>query len=41
MSFINSQMITSKLILDSKDINNDIDNTIKHKLKDKNEGKCY
>ena len=41
MSFINSQMITSKLILDSKDINNDIDNTIKHQLKDKNEGKCY
>lgn len=41
MSFINVQMINSNLNLDSKDINSDIDNIIKMKLKEKVEGKCY
>ena len=39
MSFINVQMINSNLNLDSKDINSDIDNIIKMKLKEKVEGK--
>tara|TARA_B100002051_G_C16710965_1_gene626655 strand:- start:995 stop:1480 length:486 start_codon:yes stop_codon:yes gene_type:complete len=34
-------MINSNLNLDSKDINSDIDNIIKMKLKEKVEGKCY
>ena len=38
MSFINVQMINSNLNLDSKDINSDIDNIIKMKLKEKVEG---
>ena len=41
MSFINVQMINSTLELDSKDINSDIDNIIRMKLKEKVEGKCY
>jgi DNA-directed RNA polymerase subunit E'/Rpb7 len=41
MSFINVQMINSNLNLDSKDINSDIDNIIRMKLKEKVEGKCY
>jgi len=41
MSYISEQVITSKLVLNAHDINNDIDSTIKLKLKDKVEGKCY
>ena len=41
MSYSNEQLLTTNLILDSKDLNNDIDNTIKYKLKSQIEGKCH
>ena len=41
MSYISEQLLTTVLILDPKDLNNEIDNTIKHKLKEIIEGKCH
>ena len=41
MSYSNEQLLTTNLILESKDLNNDIDNTIKYKLKSQIEGKCH
>ena len=40
-SYINEQLITSKLIIDPKDLANDIDTVVKHKLKSNVEGRCY
>ena len=41
MSYINEQLLTTTLIIDPKDLHNDIDNIIKYKLKEKYEGKCH
>tara|TARA_B100000963_G_C22475824_1_gene602338 strand:- start:352 stop:861 length:510 start_codon:yes stop_codon:yes gene_type:complete len=41
MSYSNEQLLTTNLILNSKDLTNDIDNTIKYKLKSQIEGKCH
>ena len=41
MSYVNEQLLTTKLILNSKDLNNDIDNIIRIKLKEQIEGKCH
>ena len=42
MSYItNDQMLTTNLSIDAKDMNSDIDNTIKFILKNKLEGLCY
>jgi len=41
MSYINEQLLTTVLILDPKDLTNDIDNTILYKLKGNIEGKCH
>lgn len=41
MSYINEQLLTTVLILDPKDLTNDIDNTILYKLKDNIEGRCH
>ena len=41
MSYISEQLLTTVLILDPRDLNNDIDNTIKHKLTETIEGKCH
>ena len=38
MSYINEQLLTTVLILDPKDLTNDIDNTILYKLKGNIEG---
>ena len=40
MSYITEQILQNKLILSSNDINNDINNMIKLKLKEQVEGKC-
>ena len=40
MSYITEQVLQNKLILSSNDINNDINNMIKLKLKEQVEGKC-
>jgi hypothetical protein len=40
MSLVSDQLLTSTLILKSKDLSNDIDNVIKIKLKELVEGKC-
>lgn len=40
MSLISDQLLTTVLILKSKDLTNDIDNVIKIKLKELVEGKC-
>ena len=41
MSYINEQLLTSNLILNPRDLNDDIDNTIKYQLKEKLEKKCH
>ena len=41
MSYISEQLLTSTLILDPKDLNGDIDNIVKMKLKENVEGKSY
>lgn len=41
MSFISEQLLTSTLVLDPKDLSNDIDNIIRIKLKENLEGKSY
>lgn len=41
MSYINEQLLTSNLTLDSKDLTNDIDNTVKYKLKGQIEKCCH
>lgn len=38
---INDQMLTTNLSIDAKNMDHDIDNSIKHILKDKLEGLCY
>ena len=40
MSYISEQLLTINLSIHPEDIKNDIDNIIKHKLKEKMEGKC-
>jgi len=40
-SYTSEQLLTTVLILDPKELNNDIDSTIKHKLRDMVEGKCH
>ena len=41
MSYINEQLLKTVLVLDPKDLNSDIDNTIKYRLKENIEGKCH
>lgn len=41
MSYISEQLLQTVLVIDPKDITNDIDNLIKNKLKDNIEGKCH
>ena len=40
-SYISEQKLTTSLILSSNELNDDIDNTIKYKIKQKLEGKCF
>ena len=41
MSYISEQLLSTTLIINPKDINNDIDNVVKLKLKETVEGKSY
>lgn len=41
MSYKSEQLLTSTLIMNPKDLNNDIDNLIKYRLKESIEGRCY
>ena len=41
MSYISEQLLQTVLVLDPRDITNDIDNLVKNKLKDNIEGKCH
>ena len=41
MTYISEQLLKTVLSLNPKDLNNDIDNMIKYKLKDTIEGKCH
>tara|TARA_Y100000389_G_scaffold202393_1_gene247516 strand:+ start:1338 stop:1838 length:501 start_codon:yes stop_codon:yes gene_type:complete len=41
MSYKNDQLLTSTLILNPRDLTNDIDNVIRMKLKENIEGRCY
>ena len=41
MTYISEQLLNTVLILSPGDLSNDIDNTIKYKLKENIEGKCH
>tara|TARA_B100000214_G_scaffold58799_3_gene38111 strand:- start:4531 stop:5034 length:504 start_codon:yes stop_codon:yes gene_type:complete len=41
MTYISEQLLKTSLSLEPKDFNNDINNIIKHNLKDNIEGKCH
>ena len=41
MTYINEQLLTTNLSISSNEINKNIDNTIRNKLKDQIEGLCF